>query len=106
MERAAPTRNAERMRKRSRFDALQPVEKRTWLTVTTMAGELLRSQPLDPLTNLRLVLDNELERMQAEGWFTAEPHSSACAAFFAERDGVRVGVTVVSLEPGTPPPKR
>lgn len=93
-------------RNRSRFDALQPRDERTWLVTKTMAGELLHSQPLDPFTDLRTVLDDELERRRAAGWIIDEPHSSTCAAFFAERDGVRVGVMIVQLEPGRPLPRR
>jgi hypothetical protein len=91
-----------------RYDALQPREEPTWLTVVSMAGELISSQRLDPLTDLRRVLDDdELARRLADGWIVSEPHSSKCAAFFAEREnGDRVGVAIVRLEPDTRAPSR
>src|SRR5262245_30993409 len=93
--------------RRMRYDALQPREEATWLTVVSMAGELISSQRLDPLTDLRRVLNVELERRVADGWIVSEPHSTTCAAFFAERDsGERVGIAIVSLEPGTRAPSR
>ena len=93
--------------RRNRFDALKPRDEPTWLTVFTMAGEVIASQRLDPLTDLRRVLDVELEQRLADGWKVTEPHASTCAAFFAERDsGERVGIAIVSLEPGTRAPSR
>src|SRR5262245_6380282 len=89
-------------RRRLRHDALQAREEPTWLTVVNMAGELISSQRLDPLTDLRQVLEVELERRIADGWRVREPHSSTCAAFFAECDsGERVGIAIVRLEPAT-----
>jgi hypothetical protein len=93
--------------RRNRYDALQPRDEPTWLTVFSMAGEVLSSQRLDPLTDLRRVLDVELERRLADGWLVSEPHSSTCATFFAERDsGERVGIAIVHVEPGTREPPR
>lgn len=93
--------------RRNRLNALQPRDEATWLTVVSMAGELISSQRLDPLTDLRRVLDVELERRIADGWIVSEPHSKTCAAFFAERDnGERIGVAIVRLEPGTRAPSR
>lgn len=89
------------MRKRSRFNALQPIEERCWLVITSMAGDLLRTQSLDPLTDLRRVLDTELDRLLANGWEVVEPHSTTAAVFFAQRGVERIGVAIVSLEPGT-----
>src|SRR5262245_20790604 len=88
--------------RRNRYDALQPREEPTWLTSFTMAGELITSQRLEPLTDLRRVLDVELEKRLADGWLVEEPHNSSCAAFFAQRDtGERVGIAIVRQEPGT-----
>lgn len=109
MEPFVRLRNAGGMRsyRRNRYDALEPREEPTWLTVFDMAGELISSQRLEPLTDLRRVMDVELERRLADGWIVSEPHSSACAAFFAERDdGQRVGIAIVHLEPGTIPLSR
>lgn len=93
--------------RRNRFDALQPRDEPTWLTVFTMAGELISSRRLEPLTDLRRVLDLELGRREADGWIVSEPHSSTCAAFFAQRDdGERVGIAIVHQEPGTREPSR
>ena len=39
-----------RTHRRMHYDALQPREEPTWLTVVTMAGELISSQRLDPRT--------------------------------------------------------
>lgn len=93
-------------RRRNRLDALQPRAEPTWLTVNTMAGELVRAQLLEPLANLQLVLDTEIERMEADGWIIPERHSHSCAAFFAERDEERVGVMIVRVEPGKALPRR
>jgi hypothetical protein len=93
--------------RRNRLDALQSREEPTWLTVCTMAGEFISTQRLDPLTDLRRVLDVELERRLADGWIVSEPHSKTYAAFFAERDnGERVGIAIVRLETGTRAPSR
>ena len=93
--------------RRNRYNALQPRDEPTWLTVFTMTGEVISSEWLDPLTDLRRVLDIELERRIADGWIVTEPHSSTCATFFAERDsGERVGIAIVRLEPGTREPSR
>jgi hypothetical protein len=92
--------------RRNRAKALFSIDVPTWLVVQTMAGELIRSRPLEPLTDLRKVLDGELERMQADGWIVSEPHSDSSAAFFAQRADERVCVAIVQLEPGKRAPSR
>ena len=87
--------------RRNRAKALHPIDVRTWLVVQSMASEIIRSQPLDPLSDLRRVLDGELERMRANGWVVCEPHSDSSAAFFAQCGDERLCVAIVTLEPGT-----
>ena len=82
------------MRRRSRPEALKSVGHPMRLAVHDMLGNLLEERELAPWTNLRAVLNEEMEFRSEQGWTTEEPPSDSFGGFFCHRDGARVLVSV------------
>jgi hypothetical protein len=83
------------MRRRSRPEALKSVGHPMRVIAHDMLGNLLEERELAPWTDLRAVLNAEMERRAEQGWTNEEPPSDSFAGFFCHPDGTRVLVSVV-----------
>lgn len=86
------------MARRSRFDALAPVDAPRWLNVLTLARECLASRQLAPLADLGGELATEVDRMRAKGW---QPECDGRYGFvFMRRGGERLQIDLSVYAPG------
>jgi hypothetical protein len=87
-------------RKRARYDFLAPSDKPRWLVVQDRSSQVIAATCLRPGTNLRAVLDDAVAQRKADGW-NVEGHDGQWrwSGFFCHRDGQRISVTLVALDP-------
>jgi hypothetical protein len=91
-------RNAPGM-KRTRHNALKPVDHPSWLVVRDRYHELVSHIELAPGADPEQVLGEAMERLEREGWQHEEPPNNRFAGFFTNRDGVRWLVHIAHVDP-------
>jgi hypothetical protein len=94
------------MRRRSRYDPLQPVDRSLWLVVRDSLQRVLAATELRPGTDLHAALASTRETLTTAGW-EADAGSLKWGFFFCRKAGARLGVTLETCDPGgrDAPPK-
>ena|ERR1700683_3414638 len=86
------------MARRSMYDPLSPVDKPMWLVVRDALRVVVEARTLDPMADLRAILNGERQARIDSGW-NADDIGRACSFFFCTRDGVRLQVTIEACDP-------
>lgn len=90
------------MRRRSRYDSLQPLDQPTWLVVRNVHSQAMDSRQVAAGANLRAVLTCARNERIAQGWGCQEIGRS-CPVIFIERNGVRLQIGIERHDPEGPP---
>jgi hypothetical protein len=90
-------------RRRSEKDPLTPLSEVTWLLVRDEWRTVLTSRPLEPMTDLRAILEAERQARIADGW-DADPIGRRTAFFFCKREGQRRLTIIERHDPALPSP--
>jgi hypothetical protein len=85
--------------RRTRYNALLPVDRPAWLVVRDEINDLVSDVELAPRADFGQVLAEAMERLEKDGWIAEEPPSPSFAGFFCRRDGVRWLVHIAHANP-------
>jgi hypothetical protein len=88
-------------RKRGRHNFFARTDEPRWLVVQDRCSRPISSTCLPPGSDLRAALDDAVAQRKADGW-TIEDHDGRWlwGGFFCHRDGERVSVLLVAVDPG------
>lgn len=84
--------------RRPKVDPLAQTNEHTWFVVEDMCGQKISARRLEPMENLRAIVYLAAANKAAMGWEVTEM-SPFCSGFFCQRDGNRVWLGVVRLDP-------
>ena len=93
------------MRKRGRHDPLKPITSDSWLVVRNQLSEVIESQHIEPLADLRAILIGARAERIAAGWI-ADELGDRLAFFFCRRASERVLVSIEQRRPPKPGERR
>ena len=91
------------MARRTAYDALQPVPRRTWLVTRNQNRRPLASAEIAAGADLRAILEGARSERIAGGWSCTNIGRSV-GFFFAERDGERLQIGIECFDPHGPGP--